>query len=72
MDCPTCGNEVKQTGRGRPKIYCDDNCAEFEAASTVWEHRALIVSRKATPQARKALRSRMWKAANIFNNTRPT
>lgn len=24
--CPTCGDPVLQTGRGRPRVYCDKEC----------------------------------------------
>jgi hypothetical protein len=71
--CPTCGIGFEQrSGRGRPKIYDDDDCNQFEALFTMLEQRALIVSRKAEPEARNMLRSRAWKFANIFNNTKQT
>lgn len=25
-DCPTCGEPVLQSGRGRPRVYCDTKC----------------------------------------------
>lgn len=67
--CPVCGNQVPDTTgqRGRPHVYCSDNCREYSKLLSRLDAYLDRVAARATPEARSRLRAELWALGNATN-----
>ena len=65
--CPVCGSKVVQSGKGRTKEYCSDNCRDFNKFLSAAENALLKIDHIDKDQKR-FIRSKFFSMANLLNN----
>jgi endogenous inhibitor of DNA gyrase (YacG/DUF329 family) len=64
--CSFCGSTIVQSGKGRTKDYCNDNCQNANKFLSAFETKFLKVD-EMSADAKKELRSKLWSLANLTN-----
>jgi len=72
--CPVCGNPFQRPlgVRGRPRIYCADDCRDYAAAMETLHNKLGAIQKKATEGAWRDIRREFFSYANCraINGTR--
>jgi len=66
IKCPTCGIEFIPYTAGKPKIYCSDNCRNYQKYKNALER--ILIALEPTKEAKKMIKGDMFRLANILPN----
>lgn len=68
--CNVCGNTSPQTSKYKPKIYCSQQCSNYNKFKEALEANILLLS--PTPEARKLIRGDMFRLCNLISKSTNT
>lgn len=64
--CPMCGDELPKSAGNRPRRFCRDECKNAYSYLTTAEN-ALDKIPSMTTEAKRELRSRLWRMGNAVD-----
>lgn len=63
--CPICGNSFINTNKGKPRIYCSDNCKDFQKYLNALDSKLSKIEFNDNSNA-KFLKGELWRLANTI------
>lgn len=67
--CPICGTSFVNSLKGKPRIYCSDNCRDLNKYLNAVEDKVLNVSFD-NSFCSKQLKGQVWRIANLIKITK--
>lgn len=66
INCPICGNKFDDHTLTKPKMYCSDNCKDYNKYKNALER--IILTLRPTKDAKNIIKGDMFRLSNIVRN----
>lgn len=63
--CHTCGNEIIETSKFKPKLYCSVNCRDYMKYKNALEK--VLLTLTPTKEAKKIIKGDMFRLSNFVS-----